>query len=319
VTRAASRWEGWPRKLSSRCLGRGCLGQERGQTELSPSPSLFGGAWGGSAATRGLRERPGRLPVLCGLGQRMGQGEEPFGQKPGASLALAEVTVAAGPGCWGRGGPGAALTGAVGCLVLSVCQPVPASRRREQPVPERSELLALSGGSCSRGLATVSRAPGKLCGERGCPRALAVPAGSCSQLGALLPCAAPVPWEAGGAEPASVTTHGCRDFGCAVGTASRAHGRAVSRDWPSWGPQSLSGAVRGARASAGALCPGRGCVGGCPTLRDGWAGAVRAGPSGVWGGTGCAAVLLSRHDQRGGNQRARPRLCRGAGGSSSRH
>lgn len=52
---------------------------------------------------------------------------------------------------------------------------IPVRRQREQPALERRELLSLSGGSCRRGLATISRALGKLCGERGCPRAPAAP------------------------------------------------------------------------------------------------------------------------------------------------
>lgn len=62
----------------------------------------------------------------------MGQseGEEPFGQKPGASLVFIEVTVAAGWGCWAcwglrnsahvhRGLPGAVLLPVCYCTARS--------------------------------------------------------------------------------------------------------------------------------------------------------------------------------------------------------
>lgn len=180
---------------------------------------------------------------------------------------------------------------------------IPVRRQREQPVLERRELLSLSGGSCRRGLATISRALGKLCGERGCPRAPAAPTpdafpprDGCPQLRVLLPRGASTPQEAGGA----VTTHRALGFWDGFLSPCSPWMAFQQRLWPARAPRSRSETVRGARASASALCPGKGVHGGASETA-GQPGVVRSGPgprepSRPRDGTGCAVVLLSQHD-----------------------
>lgn len=140
-TRAASRQEGWPPNPSSRCLGPGCLAKGHGQLELLLSfpPAQGTGGCGDAPVTRALL----RLCAETGEGDR-GRGEGPFGQKPAAPLP----STAAG------------MLGTRGPRVPRVfARPVPAAGAGEEGAAGAGRWIH------RRGLATISRAPGKLRGD----------------------------------------------------------------------------------------------------------------------------------------------------------